>query len=591
MIWTMNMHLVDRAEPPILPRIVQLLGAVLLFLPIFFTFEGDNEVFGIIAFLVGAAAISWILRKYPIPQSRVIWCWIVLAGYVGVQTVLTTDHGYFSVVTWTWWLIDIVVVFLAASWSRARNFLSNAVVVLFMAQVVAAGAGLILLAFHPERVSGFLYNANGLGGYLIWGFFLIFTLLGQRRFRWWIYAGSIIIILAFFLTVSISSFAAAALPLIIWAGLKRKHIVWRRVGAGIAIVVVLLAGAVYGISLRTKKPFMDRLHGVTSITQRLEFDRTALAMWQKRPWFGWGLGTFQKISPQFTNQYLEQPKYTHNVFLQLLAETGIFGATAFMALVLLTGLAGWRMMRREQDPSRRWWMEGFFFGWLAFTIAAALDFGWFFPAGQLWWFVISGMFLGAQAPELTNAWPRRAVAWTAGIIGIGLIGIGLVVLVATKYRFEARRADSQTADTTLAINIMLPSYRMTHSPEDAQFLATEYLVRRKGDDLRQAEKILRDALQLSPGDYSLHYTLGRVFIAENNDQAALAELKQSVALDPKFHPDFIYDTAMYLDKLGKTAAARTLLDQSLKRYATERGSSLFQPAIDRLRSLRHQIGG
>ncbi len=70
---------------------------------------------------------------------------------------------------------------------------------------------------------------------------------------------------------------------------------------------------------------------------RLTIDRDCLRMLMRRPFLGWGLGTFPIVYPEFrsfyTNMFVNQ---AHNDYLQLLVETGLAGfsiAVCFLVLV------------------------------------------------------------------------------------------------------------------------------------------------------------------------------------------------------------------------------------------------------------------
>ncbi len=69
----------------------------------------------------------------------------------------------------------------------------------------------------------------------------------------------------------------------------------------------------------------------SAIQVRLDGYRNALEFWKEHPWFGGGLGTYVS-SREGADNSQSQPQIIHNTFLWWLAEAGVFGLFAIMAL-------------------------------------------------------------------------------------------------------------------------------------------------------------------------------------------------------------------------------------------------------------------
>jgi O-antigen ligase len=70
---------------------------------------------------------------------------------------------------------------------------------------------------------------------------------------------------------------------------------------------------------------------------RMNIDRDAVKMFERKPVLGWGLGTFPEVYPQFrsfyTNFFVDK---AHNDYLQLLVETGALGLAAMSWFLVAT---------------------------------------------------------------------------------------------------------------------------------------------------------------------------------------------------------------------------------------------------------------
>jgi O-antigen ligase len=97
--------------------------------------------------------------------------------------------------------------------------------------------------------------------------------------------------------------------------------------AAFAVVLVSLLAWLGGKELTTRVTSISKeTRSEISGGMRLSIDRDTLHMFRQRPAFGWGLGTFPVVYPEFrsfyTNFFVNE---AHNDYLQVLAETGIVG--------------------------------------------------------------------------------------------------------------------------------------------------------------------------------------------------------------------------------------------------------------------------
>lgn len=84
--------------------------------------------------------------------------------------------------------------------------------------------------------------------------------------------------------------------------------------------------------------------------QRLEFFRDGLKIFARSPLIGSGLGCVEELVTAVQDFYYES-MYVHNHYIQVMAEMGLLGLGAFVAMLALAALALWKGRRQEEvDP-------------------------------------------------------------------------------------------------------------------------------------------------------------------------------------------------------------------------------------------------
>ena len=104
--------------------------------------------------------------------------------------------------------------------------------------------------------------------------------------------------------------------------------------AGIIAVVIIYQfyGGTESIVGRLVTTAFNVVNGAEIDTARSAFNTQTILMWLRKPIFGYGWGTYIHIGLSALGLHANG----HNVYLQLLAETGIFGFISFVALALFS---------------------------------------------------------------------------------------------------------------------------------------------------------------------------------------------------------------------------------------------------------------
>ncbi|MDD2927480.1 MAG: O-antigen ligase family protein [Candidatus Omnitrophica bacterium] len=197
---------------------------------------------------------------------------------------------------------------------------------------------------------------------------------------------------ALLLTKSIGALLSLSLALILyfylWNRFKKRDIL---IFFGLLITVIL----VFVIRAQVQKQHLQPLF---STTMRLNYWQDTLAIINTQPLSGVGLGNFN----------LALSRYSHNSYLQIWAETGILGITAFIWLVVL--ILRFSLKTLEESPDRRK-TAALICSVCVFLIHNLMDFSFFLPEVSLIWWAILGLLSNRQAdarhslsvdPEFTN---------------------------------------------------------------------------------------------------------------------------------------------------------------------------------------------
>jgi len=204
------------------------------------------------------------------------------------------------------------------------------------------------------RITSFLSHYNSLGGYLnmVIPFAIVFSLKARdkvlRRLSWiCLVLASVSVLLTQSRGALIAYVAVILLAAWFLAPDRRARFVWVSAVAIASAVGALLAGLIF-----------ERLSGVDEFTEvtRLAIWAGAGALFLRSPVAGIGFGNLRSVLAVFIdveNGILD----AHNLYLELLSETGILGFGVFMGTIISVLRRARRMLHEERDSMR--WMIAF----------------------------------------------------------------------------------------------------------------------------------------------------------------------------------------------------------------------------------------
>ena len=228
------------------------------------------------------------------------------------------------------------------------------------------------------------------------------------------------------------------------------------------------------------------LADTSSLRIRLTYWWTGLMMAREHFWTGVGLGNFGTMYPQYQYIGAGDVQTAHNDYLQVFAETGVFGGLMFIGFWGYFVLWGARRILIEPDVYYRIALAGLYGGVVAFLVHSLVDFNFYNPTLVSLAFFAAGAFY-ARARIIAGDGEEEAAHSTRFY---RLIAIPLLAVLA------------------LTMGSALRVYLVDYALTDGSFWTRVYNVGDRGgmrDRLNLATHILRDmkGQQLNPQEPKL----------------------------------------------------------------------------------------
>ena len=229
-----------------------------------------------------------------------------------------------------------------------------------------------------KRVIGTFPSPNILAGYLIMTVFLCMQSSGPARVPARTLLSLIIIIFALLLTKSLGAWLSLISALVVLVILSYNSI--KKHKALLVLSILAIAAAIgFIVTIRWER-LIHLDNPQNSITQRLNYWRTAIAVIKDHPLLGVGPGNFQEVFLKYKIGLSTNTRYAHNIFLHTWAETGLLG---FIALIFLIA----NFIIKAKSKSRYILIAG-----LTFLFHNLIDNTYFIPeAGFLWWVLLAAL--------------------------------------------------------------------------------------------------------------------------------------------------------------------------------------------------------
>lgn len=273
-------------------------------------------------------------------------------------------------------------------------------------------------------------------------------------------------------------------------------------------------------------------HFVGLGSNRYDFYRVSLLILERHPLGGAGADNFG-IEYLRERRSGEQPLYTHSLELRLLAHTGVVGAALFAGFLAAALLAAWRS-RSRGDAFKRGTAAAATVAFGYWFIHGSGDWLWEFPALSAAAFAWLGLSTGLERRSATPSLGRsRTAIWAVGgattvaALGAALtFGLPWVAAREVDYAAHSWRADPQSAFDSLG------RARRLNPLSDFPDLIAGAIAGRLGDNEKMRLGYSR-AIARNPDNWYSRLELGVLYGIEHDYPAALRELRQAQALNPR----------------------------------------------------------
>ena len=302
-------------------------------------------------FLAALCMFSWVVYGVRTGNFRIIWNWtcfffVLLVGWLLVSAMLSGDMATGVHYLFAAFVPISVLAFLILN--AVDDALDLSAVT---STLILAVTGVICVAIYTTLSDPLFYstglrlgapgqmgNANDLASMIVLVLpLVVFPVLLRRASVLSVAAGLLcltVLLVGLWLSQSRGALLALLVGgfiyLILFSASLRRVVV---LGAVLVLVPLI-------IFLTMHRETSD---AVESRLSRMDYAMTGFRMLKTSPLWGVGIGNYPKLYPRYTELYLEQGERTaHSTWILVMAEAGLVGLAAFVALFVAVLVRAWR---------------------------------------------------------------------------------------------------------------------------------------------------------------------------------------------------------------------------------------------------------
>lgn len=244
-------------------------------------------------------------------------------------------------------------------------------------------------AFSNCRITASFINPNDLGSYLITLIPLVLSLVCSninKRMKVVLSIIAIVTVSMLLLTFSKGAIFAFILALIFFGFYTKKRY------ALLGLLMICLLAIILPLIFKSHLDLAKRMISFSSDGGAIDRKFLWAAAWRMflaRPIFGVGLGTFMENYQKFWLKPTVEIAYTHNCYLQTLAETGIIGLGAFIIFLFIWGSKTLITLSIRDKTFYYFTFLGLITGLVAYLLNSFVDTNFYsLPIAMLFWFIL-----------------------------------------------------------------------------------------------------------------------------------------------------------------------------------------------------------
>ncbi|MBL8013506.1 MAG: O-antigen ligase family protein, partial [Candidatus Omnitrophica bacterium] len=288
-------------------------------------------------------AYTCITQKATSLRSMFLRLWVFYLAVVFFSVVISPQKTY-AFRMWlnvtSYFCMSLLPFFLIRSlesrnhWIKHLFFSSIIPIVLANVDLLKGGS----VDWSGMRVSGTFPHPNVLGFYLVLIIVIVFTLMNSSRMViskglkvfLWFYMVNLFVLLLF--TKTRNAWLACWIFFFVYGLFKDKKYLFFTIG--LPPLLMLIPEFAYRITELLQGQNAAGTDQLNSWSWRVNLWKDSMVWIARNPFFGYGFTSFKYYSQQFSEMAVGGGSGAHNVYVETLFETGLFGLVAFCSLYI-----------------------------------------------------------------------------------------------------------------------------------------------------------------------------------------------------------------------------------------------------------------